>query len=83
MTNQATFFSLSLIHRLFQQTNTEKDEKTIAANCEKVAEEVVDIMGGQVVELECIRQRNAGKLEGCDLGVAEGRPDGFIALRIH
>lgn len=50
------------------QETTRKVAENLAAKYEKVKEGVVEIMGGQILELECVKQWNAGLEEGREEG---------------
>lgn len=58
------------------QETTWKVTENLAVKYEKVMEGVAEIMGGQILELECVKQWNAGLEEGKE----EGRLDGLSAL---
>lgn len=54
------------------QETTKKVAENLAVHHQKVQEGVTEIMGGQILELECVKQWNAGMEAGKALGKEEG-----------
>lgn len=63
---------LTAFQRWVIQETTTKVIAGLTVHYEKVREGVTEIMGGQILELECVKQWNAGK--------AEGKAEGLSAL---
>lgn len=62
------------------QETTRKVAENLAVKYEKVREGIVEIMGGQILELECVKQWNAG-LEDGKLSVLNNLvKDGILTL---
>ena len=55
---------LTAIQRWVIRETTRKVAENLAVHHRKVREGVTEVMGGQILELECVKQWNAGKAEG-------------------
>lgn len=64
--------ALTAFQRRVIQETTRKVVENLAVRHKKVQEGMTEIMGGQILELECVKQWNAG--------VEEGRLEGLFAL---
>ena len=55
---------LTAFQRWVISETTRKVAENLAVHHRKVREGVTEVMGGQILELECVKQWNAGKAEG-------------------
>lgn len=58
------------------QETTKKVAENLAVHYEKVQKGVAEIMGGQILELECVKRWNAGIEAGIEKGRKEGKREG-------
>lgn len=71
--------SLTALQRWVIQETAKKVAENLAVHHEKVQKGVTEIMGGQILELECVKQWNAGMEEGRKEGREEGKFQGVLS----
>lgn len=72
--------NLTAFQRWIIQETTRKVAENLAVKYEKVSEGVTEIMGGQILELECVKQWNAGLKEGKLLLLNDLVKDGVLSI---
>lgn len=63
---------LTMFQRWVISETTRKVAENLAVHHHKVRIGVTEVMGGQIIELECVKQWNAGKEEGREEGKFQG-----------